>query len=550
MTARLPFLFFSFLIGMVFLASCAGGPKGPLPGPGEGYNCQAPVATASGQVQGSFDPEGKTCSWKGVPFAAPPVGDLRWKAPQPAPAWEGVRDATRYGDACAQLGMYKFANHVPAPYSEDCLNLNIWRPNKPGTFPVMVFIHGGGFVLGAAATPMYFGDRLAGNGGVIVVSINYRLDAFGFLALEALAQEDPNRSTGDYGIMDQIAALKWVSDNIGNFGGDPKNVTIFGQSAGGFSVCTLLATPLAKGLFQRAIIESGGCEVAWPLEKGFETGRWSARELGCAESDLACLRGKSTREVLKKLGLSFLKSMQGQGLRFMPHQDNYILSGTPLSYLLSGNFNNVPLLLGSTRDEFQVFSLLGGKDTKNPETYAARVRKVYGPDAETVLKLYPVENYANPGLAYADIISDRSLSCPVFNTARTVSRQQKAVYLYRIDYDETRYSRTVGAMHGAELPFVFQSFDRWPMHFLFSPKDRAKAMSLSRIVQNYWSKFARTGDPNVEGQPVWLPFTSDRPEALVFDRRIDRAGTENQEKCAFWEKFNQTHPPIFAPGQI
>ena len=541
---------FSLLIAFSFIAACAAGPERAALGQGEGYNCETPVNTAAGQVRGSIDKEGNTCLWKGIPYAAPPVGDLRWKAPAPAPPWNGVRDATRWGNACAQLSMYKFANHVPAPYSEDCLNLNVWRPKNPGTFPVMVFIHGGGFVLGAAATPMYFGDRLAANGNVIVVSINYRLDAFGFLALEELAREDPSRSTGNYGILDQIAALKWVRENIANFGGDPKNVTIFGQSAGGFSVCTLLAASPARGLFQRAIIESGGCEIAWPLEKGFETGRWAARELGCPAGDLSCLRKKSTREILKKLGLSFIESMQGKGLRFMIHQDNYLLSGTALSSIQSGNFNNVPLMLGSTRDEFQVWSLLGGKGVKTPESYAVKVRQVYGPDAEIILKLYPAENYANPGLAYADILSDRSISCPILTTARVVSPHQKAVYLYRFDYDETRFNRAVGAMHGAELPFVFQSFDRWPMRFLFSADDRAKAMYLSRIVQNYWAKFARTGDPNPEGRVTWPPFTLDHPETIVFDHKINWAGTDNREKCAFWSEFNKTHPPIFAPGQI
>ncbi|MDD5223741.1 MAG: carboxylesterase family protein [bacterium] len=542
--------FFFFLIGMVFLAACAAGPERAVPGPGEGYNCANPVATASGQVGGSIDKEGNTCLWKGIPYAAPPVGDLRWKAPEPVRPWGGVRDATRWGNACAQLGMYKFNNHVSAPYSEDCLNLNIWRPRTPGTFPVMVFIHGGGFVLGAAATPMYFGDRLAANGNVIVISINYRLDAFGFLALEELAREDPNHSTGNYGVMDQVAALKWVRDNIAGFGGDPNNVTIFGQSAGGFSVCTLLATPLARGLFQRAIIESGGCEQAGPLEQGFETGRWAARELGCAENNLACLRGKSTGQVLKKLALPFQESFKGKGFRFMIHQDNYVLSGSALSYLRSGNFNNVPLLLGSTRDEFQVWDLLGGKNLKNSEAYAAKVRAVYGPDTEAILKLYPAEDYASPGLAYAGIISDRSIICPMFSAARAASQHQKAVYFYRIDYDETRFRRAIGAMHGAELPFVFQSFDRWPMNFLFSSGDRARAMHLSRIVQNYWAQFARTGDPNPAGRVTWPPFTPDHPETIVFDREINWAGTGKREKCLFWEQFSRTHPSIFAPGQI
>ena len=207
------------------------------------FPCDNPVATKSGQVRGAADGEGAACAWKGIPFAAPPVGELRWRAPQPAPAWDGIREAREFGPACPQAYFWKWVHSMPVGMSEDCLSLNVWRPRKEGKFPVMVWFHGGMYVFGGSATPLYYGDRLAAEGKVIVVTVNYRLGALGFLYHDGLAREDPHGSSGNYGTLDQIAALKWVRENISSFGGDPEKVTIFGESAGGWSVCTLLAFP-------------------------------------------------------------------------------------------------------------------------------------------------------------------------------------------------------------------------------------------------------------------------------------------------------------------
>ena len=542
---------FFLLIASGLIAGCVSGPELPAPGPREGYDCVAPVATVAGQVKGAIDSGGSTCLWKGVPYAAPPVGDSRWRPPEPPVPWEGVRDATRWGNMCAQLGVYKLFNHTPASYSEDCLNLNIWRPRKPGTFPVMVFIHGGGFFCGAAASPAWFGDRLAANGDLVVASINYRLTSFGFLAHEELAREDPHQSTGNYGMLDQIFALQWVKDNIANFGGDPGNVTIFGESAGGSSVCTLLATPLAQGLFQRAIIESGRCDMTWPRETGYESGRWAAEKLGCAAPDLACLRQKSDQEILKKLDISPSEYVTGKGFRFAPIEDNYLLPGTILSQLKSGNFNNVPLIAGANQNEAQPLYLLWwSKYFLTPESYQAAVRHDYGPNAEAVLKLYPADNYERPGLAYLDILSDRALKCPTYEAVRAVSPRQKDTYYYHFDWKSMRLGRAVGAMHGMELPFIFQNFDRWPFFYLYGFTNQAPAQALSKIIQGYWIRFAKTGNPNPEGQVTWPPYTPEQPRMIVFDREVKTARADNLEKCNFWSEYNQTHPPLFAPGQL
>jgi len=250
-----------FVISLIaVLASVASAAAGDL--------CSEPVPTQSGLVQGHSIADTATCAWLGVPYVAPPVGELRWKAPQPMPAWTGVREAVSYGDRCMQkpwLGIKK-AHHEKG-MSEDCLYLNIWAPQKSGKFPVMFWIHGGGFNFGSGSG--YPGDRLAAFGDVLVVTINYRLSVFGFLASPELRGEDPNASTGSYGSLDQVAALRWVHDNIAKFGGDPGNVTIFGESAGGWAICHLLASPLAAGLFQRAILESGNCFAS----AGFNAGQ-------------------------------------------------------------------------------------------------------------------------------------------------------------------------------------------------------------------------------------------------------------------------------------
>jgi para-nitrobenzyl esterase len=234
--------------------------------------CSEPVMTVSGPVRGKDDPGSYTCVWKGIPFAAPPVGELRWQAPQPAPAWEGVRDAYEYGSPCMQVPA---SDHM----SEDCLYLNIWRPRKSGVFPVMLWIHGGGYIMGSG--DIYVGTSLAEFGDVVVVTTNYRLHAFGFLAHPSFREEDPNHSTGSYGSLDQVAAIKWVHDNIAAFGGDPGNVTIFGESAGGWSICTMLATPLNRGMIHRAILESGSCKKSKDIEEGYVQTRSIAKRVGC-----------------------------------------------------------------------------------------------------------------------------------------------------------------------------------------------------------------------------------------------------------------------------
>ena len=510
----------------------------------EGVSCEEPVATQAGLVKGLADTGTATCSWKGIPFAAPPKGELRWKAPQPVAPWQGVREAKDYGNKCLQAGLMAHANgKAKNIFSEDCLYLNVWRPAQAGSFPVMVWIHGGGYAGGTGASPMYAGDRLALAGDLVIVTINYRLNVFGFLATEQLAQEDPHGSAGNYGSLDQVAALQWVHDNIANFGGDPKQVTIFGESAGGWSVCTMLATPLAKGLFQGAILESGGCEASHTLERGFQDGRAAANKLGCAEGDLACLRSKPAQEILEKVGKTGAISYP-----FMPHEDGYLLPGKPLSLIQAGNFNNVPLIAGSNRDEVPKIMAMARPSTFNarPRQYEKKVHQwISIEDAGPLVALYPLSQYQKPRYGYAQMFSDRALICPTYAGMTAVAKQQPQTYYYRFDFDGFRWGKRLGAFHAMELPFVFNAFDRSPFSILYKkPKPIEEAKALSKIIQGYWINFARTGDPNGPGLPEWPRYLAG-DKVQVLDTAVTTEAARMEDRGKFWDDYNRTHASLF-----
>jgi para-nitrobenzyl esterase len=497
--------------------------------------CAEPVKTGSGLVRGAE--EETTCVWKGVPFAAAPVGDKRWKAPEKMPEWSGVREAKEFGHRCMQKGVMAAEGLASKEgMSEDCLFLNVWRPKKSGTFPVMVWVHGGGYYGGSGGTPWYWGDRLAQNGDLVVVTINYRLNIFGFLAHPALRAEDPHGSTGSYGTLDQVAALQWVHDNIANFGGDPGNVTIFGESAGGWSICTLVATPLTKGLFHRALLESGGCTQSGPLEEGYEQTRKVSAQLGCGADDLTCLRKLSAKKVLDKGS-----GGMGSGVNAKPHHDGYVLTDTPLAMIKSGNYNHVPFIAGSNRDEFaNMLRLFRRIKRIQPEAYEDALVKQVGLPAEEAKKLvalYPLAEFGNrPVLAYGRMFgADASLACPTFNGLQAAAAQQSDTYYYRFDYDEMKASKYTGAAHAMEIPFIFANLDRMPASVFYNKKNIGPATELSRVMQGYVINFAKTGDPNGPGLPAWPKFAPDTRRIQVLDTtvRTEPAG-EFGQRCDYW----------------
>ncbi len=503
--------------------------------------CSKPVTTRTGQVSGMDDKDSKTCAWLGIPYAAPPAGDNRWRAPQPAVPWSGVRETKAFGRRCMQSGgLMESANSDPSGgMSEDCLFLNIWRPDKPGKFPVMFFIHGGAYVVGSGKDDP--GGKLAEFGDVIVITLDYRLGAFGFLATPALREEDPDKMVGSYGSLDQVAAIKWVHDNIANFGGDPSNITIFGQSAGGWSVCTMLATPLAKGLFSKAIIESGGCESTETLDQGYATGAIIAKKVGCKVDDLKCLRAVPA----EKLVVSGPGDILKKGFIFFPHEDGYLLTGTPLSMIRSGNFNKVPLMAGSNKEEINaaVTAVRPRLAYALPFQYESRIIRdlnVTKEEAKKVEQAYPLRKYENsPGEAFGYILTDMLLACPTYFGLESFAGQDAPTFYYRFDYRGMNNGSVVGAMHTMEVPLVFNSIGEG------SSKNIDQARELSRIIQSYWTNFAKTGNPNGPDLPVWPRFEPSHQTVQILDTEVRTEQSDSGQRCAPWDGYPQTHTPAW-----
>ncbi len=507
--------------------------------------CSQPVSTAQGLVAGVPDSVEPVCVYKGIPFAAAPVGNLRFKSPEPAKKRDGVLEVDKFSSECIQPGG-AMPGVKETLRSEDCQYLNIWRPSRisgPRPFPVMVWIHGGSLVTGSGVIPLYWGDRLAGKKDVVVVTINYRLGALGFLAQRDLAKEDPKGSTGNYGLLDQIAALEWVKENISGFGGDPDNVLIFGESAGGWSVCNLLASPLAAGLFDKAVIESGGCDTVNKMETGFKDGDDYVRKIGCAGKDVpACLREQPTEKILlamkdaeKKSGGGFSK----ESLKFVwaPHLDGWAMKEIPVEALRSGRFNRVPLLVGSNRDEFKLFTVtMPGIRLLPKATVRNLMTEFLGKEVTGgAERLYSYRSYRRPMDLATDLMGDIGLGCKCFEAAEAVSVKEP-VYYYRFDYDDHLAPHLAGAPHALEIPFVFGTLDRPPASIFFSKAQEKKAQPLVDAMMSYWTNFAKTGDPNGTGLLEWPGYDLAKRGRMLLDLPIQAKPADNVEKCKFWRE--------------
>ena len=454
------------------------------------------VHTGSGVVEGSRNPASRIRAFKGIPFAAPPVGPLRWQAPQPVAPWKGVRKAATFGARCMQGAIFSdMVFRDPGP-SEDCLYLNVWTPGKSAAarLPVMVWIYGGGFQAGAASEPRQDGENLAKK-GVVVVSMNYRLGIFGFFSHPELTKESPNHASGNYGLLDQTAALQWVHKNIAAFGGDPGNVTIFGESAGSMSVSAQMASPLAKGLFKQAVGESGAVfmltEPVPPVSETEQTGVKFAESVGA--SSLQSLRAKPAAELLQA-------SLKRTGAaRFWPNIDGYFFPENPGATYSAGKQARVALLAGWNTDEQPYKSVL--KDAApTVENYAARTRELYGEHADEILKVYPADSERQVKDVARDLASDRFIA---YSTWKWLDMQlatgESPVYRYHFEQapPAAEGKRTRGAFHSADIVYVFETLDS--ENFPWSPEDR----KLSDRISSYWSNFAKTGNPNGEGLPQW-----------------------------------------------
>ena len=467
-----------------------------------------PVSTEAGFVEGLS--EDGLSVYKGVPFAAAPIGPLRWREPRPPVPWSGVRKAQRFAPACMQTGV-SMPGETPPKVSEDCLYLNIWTPARsPGArLPVMVWIHGGGFTNGSASMPLYWGDKLARR-GVIVVTIAYRLGPLGFLAHPDLTRESGRDSSGDYGLMDQIAALKWVRRNISAFGGDPERVTIFGQSAGAISVSLLMASPQAKGLFERAIAESGG---------GFEP-------VGLAPDYLLTNAEKVGQAYAASLGaasITELRRLPAEKLlagRFYsvshPVIDRSVLPVWPYAVFAAGRQNDVPILIGSNAEEAR--SLVDPGAVK-AASYDEDIRKAWGPLPPALYDGYPHTTDAEAGDARVHFERDLRFGWDIWAWARLQATTGRGkVFYYRFDQSPPFPKGSVyagwGPSHFAELWYVFDHLDQEP--WAWTPADRRLADAMA----TYWTNFAKTGDPNGPGLPAWPDFTTANGRVLQLGDRI------------------------------
>ena len=464
-----------------------------------------PVRTEAGRVQGTRT-DGVN-AYLGLPYAAPPVGPLRWRPPQPAGAWTGVRLATRFAPACMQTGV-SMPGETPPKVSEDCLYLNVWSPpSRTPLAPVMVWIHGGGYSNGSAAMPLYWGDRLARR-GVVVVSLGYRLGPLGFLAHPELSRESGYASSGNYGLMDQIAALQWVQRNIAAFGGDPHRVTIFGQSAGAMSVSLLIASPRASGLFQRAIGQSGGVFEPTQLAPGYQ--------LAQAEKDgVAYAASLGARSLADLRALPAAKLLEGEaGVVTHPVIEPWILPLSPYDAFVAGRQNNVPVLIGSNAEEAR--SLTDLKSVR-AASFADDVRRAWGPLPPALIAAYPFVTDEEARRARASLERDLRFGWDMWAWAR-LEVGRAPVYAYRFSHRPPFPAGSVragwGASHFAELWYMFDHLGQEP--WAWTAADHQLADTMAR----YWVNFARSGDPNGPGLPHWPAFVGPRGPTLRLDEPV------------------------------
>jgi para-nitrobenzyl esterase len=468
------------------------------------------VSVEGGKIEGVV--ENNITVFRGIPFAQPPLGDLRWKAPQPVKKWEGVLKADKFAPACPQI-QFKNSGTAPLPTSEDCLYLNVWTPAKSSgeKLPVMVWIYGGGFALGATSVPVYSGEQLA-NLGVIVVSIAYRVGPLGFMAHPELTAEASNKVSGNYGLLDQIEGLKWVQKNISAFGGDPLKVIIFGESAGAESVSMLSASPLARGLFRGAISESGGSFSPVKSDRVPDCMQLlaGAEKLGV---EFMKRMGSENLEELRKLSPDkWIDDPLAQMAGFWPVVDGYVITGDQYKLYEEGKYNDVAVIIGTNSDEGSMFARPVPTDQ-----YLQYVTTHFGPVSDKILKLYPVDSLTGTYRPLADLFRDGVFAWPSWSWAKLQTKTGKSkVFTYYFDEfnKEPMYPGgpiPAGAAHGSELAYVFGHLGQNP-----NTKVTDEQRSLSKQMAKYWTNFAKKLDPNGEGLPQWPVFTEYKPTTLYF----------------------------------
>lgn len=519
--SRMKLLIFA---GLSVVGACGG--EEPSPPAADGQTVCAAVAGAAGEVVQTTSGalrgvrDGETWAFKRVPFAAPPVGERRFQPPAPPDCPGEALDATRLGPVCPQLDGDAFVG------DEDCLHLNVWAPAAAGASrPVMVWIHGGGNSVGSAVYPLYDGRRLAEAGGVVVVTVNYRLAQLGFLGHASFGAEGA-MGQGTFGLLDQIAALGWVRDNIAAVGGDFSNVTIFGESAGARDVCALVAAPGAAGTFHRAVMQSGACKFLPTRQAAEQQAASVASAVGCAgAADVpACLRAFSAEALIRALpgDPSSLSSSP-----YNPMIDGAVLMEQPEAAIRAGRHHRVPFAVGANADE------TGNSAPAIPTEaqYQALVREQLPPLlAEQALAQYPASAYPTPRAAYVRLTSDLRFVCPSREIAKAVdAAQAEPVYRYFFQHRAS----PLGAVHGLDVPYVFGTFGAVLVNGQpYQPT--ATDLALSSAIQGYWTRFARGGDPG--GAPAWPVYGATDP-ALVLDASISTTTAIRKADCDFWAPY-------------
>jgi para-nitrobenzyl esterase len=467
------------------------------------------AATASGIVQGMVEPSG-VHSFKGIPYAAPPVGDLRFKEPQPVPSWQGVRKAQAFGPRAMQLPIYSDMKFRSDGVSEDCLYLNVWAPAVGSHLPVLVYFYGGGFVCGDGSEYRYDGESMAKR-GIVAVTVNYRLGVFGFMAHPDLTKESPHHASGNYGLLDQHAALEWVRQNIAAFGGDPGRVTIAGESAGSISVCAQMASPLSRGLFTGAIGESGGL-----------TGNIKPVVLDTAEqygAAFAAGLGNKSIADLRAMGANDLLQATARGVHFSTVIDGYFLPEAPDEIYSAGNQMKVPLLAGWNSAELPFAVILGGAKP-TVDAYEAAVQKLYGDGADAALQRYKAATPEEVKQVATDLATDRFIAYSTWKWIdRATATGGKPVYRYLYAHPRppavgatVSPAPAMGAGHSWEIEYALGNLHTNTVYAWTADDDKVSA-----TMQAYFANFIRTGDPNGRGLPTWSPMKAMGSEIMVID---------------------------------
>jgi para-nitrobenzyl esterase len=491
------------------------------------------VHTRSGDVSGTQNRVTRVLSFKGIPFAEPPIGDLRWRPPVPVNPWKGVRTAVAFGASCMQSPLKEYLpwtaefltqNRV----NEDCLYLNIWTPKASSNagLPVIVFIHGGGFGIGGSDIAVYDGENLAAT-GLVIVTINYRIGPFGFLAHPELTAESEHHSSGNYGLLDQIAAAHWVANNIKGFGGDPHRVTIWGWSAGAVSVNSLLASPLASGLFQQAVADSGIGKIAWPLT-----------DLRTAEQNGSKFMATLHATSLKELRALPAKDLMGSSVAFSPVVDGWVLPDTPSVVSGRGTDNDVPIITGYQAND----ALLFLPPNVTLDAFDQIVKQQYGEFSGEFQKLYPVKNAEEAKQALLLSSRDRDRVSMFLWAGSRAKNHHQPVYTYFFDRGiPWPQHPEFGAFHGSELPYFFLNLDK--LDRPWEPVDRNLAKSAAAYLKN----FAKTGNPNGPGLGTWTPVVSNDTSTMELGTRIGPMPVADKERLDFWTRYFNSPEALHAP---